>query len=216
MLKPRGCWPLTVALMLAAQGSWAVSPWSLGLTLGPERFVIPSSQGGATVDQMPWAGRLSVHYTWRKNLSIRAGTGFLTGTRLETVTPARGVGSEIETRLWGYPAEIGLTCPMSLREKWSLSPGIGLGYYRLRYEEKARFGDATMTTPYRISGFGGVLSAGLEGRITDRLSLTGEVRSGLVQLRESWSEGSDSTRTAYSRDVRPVWSGMGMGFRWKL
>lgn len=215
MRKPRGLWPLIIALMLAAQGSWAASPWSLGLTLGPERFVIPSSQGGAAVDQIPWAGRLSFQYAWHEHLALRAATGFLTGSRMEKVTPARGNGDEVETKLWGYPAELGLDFPLEVREGLTFLPGAGLGYCRLRYEEKEKIGGTTSSsTMYRLSGFGGILSAGLEARATERLFLFGEVRSGLPLLQESWIEGSDSTQTAYVRDVRPTWSGMALGFRW--
>ena len=215
MRRPRGLWPLAVGVLLAAQGSWAASRWSASLTIGPERFQIASSQGGAAVDQIPWAGRLSFQYAWHEHLALRAATGFLTGSRTEKVTPARGSGDEVETKLWGYPAELGLAFPLEVREGLTFLPGAGLGYCRLRYEEKEKIaGTTSSSTMYRLSGFGGVLSAGLEARATERLFLFGEVRSGLPLLRESWSEGSDSTQTAYVRDVRPTWSGMALGFRW--
>ena len=215
MINPCGLWPLAVGVLLSAQGSWAESRWSTSLTLGPERFGIASSQGGAAVDQIPWAGRLSFQFAWHEHLALRAATGFLTGSRTEKVTPARGSGDEVETKLWGYPAELGLAFPLEVRKGLTFLPGAGLGYCRLRYEEKEKIGGTTSSsTMYRLSGFGGILSAGLEERATERLFLFGEVRSGLPLLRESWSEGGDSTQTAYVRDVRPTWSGMALGFRW--
>ncbi len=213
--KPNGFWSLAVGFLLSAQGSWAESRWSTSFTLGPERFAITSSQGGAAVDHIPWAGRLSFQYSWREHLALRAATEFLTGSRMEKVTPARGTGDEVETKLWGYPVELGLAFPLEVRKGLTFLPGAGLGYCRLRYEEKEKIGGTTSSnTMYRLSGFGGVLSAGLEARATDRLFVFGEVRSGLPLLRESWSEGSDSTQTTYVRDVRPTWSGMALGFRW--
>ena len=213
--KPNGFWSLAVGFLLSAQGSWAESRWSTSFTLGPERFAITSSQGGASVDHIPWAGRLSFQYSWREHLALRVATGFLTGSRTEKVTPARGSGNEVETKLWGYPLELRLAFPLEVRKGLTFLPGAGLGYCRLRYEEKEKIGGTTSSnTMYRLSGFGGVLSAGLEARATDRLFLFGEVRSGLPLLRESWSEGSDSTQTTYVRNVRPTWSGMALGFRW--
>lgn len=210
-----GFWLLINIPMLAAQGSWAASRWSGSLTLGPERFQIASSQGGTAVDQIPWAGRITFGYAWRENLTLRASSGFLTGTRIEKVSPTQGTESQVEARLWGYPAEIGLTFPLELQEGFRFMPGMSLGYFRLHYQEKQKIGGvAAASSLYRLSGFGAIISAGLETKVTERLRLFGDVRAGLPLMRESWTEGSDSTQTAYVQDVRPSWSGMEMGFRW--
>ncbi len=217
MRQRSGFWTFLVGCVLAAQGSWAASRWSASLTLGPERFQIASSQGGAAVDQVPWAGRITLQYAWRKNLAVKLGSGFLTGSRLEKVSPVRGLEEEVRTTLWGYPGEVGLVFPMRLSEGVALLPGLGLGYCRLHYEERQSLGGtAASSTQYRLSGFQGMLTAALEAKAAERLFLVGEVRTGLPWLRETWSEGSDTLRTTFARDVRPTWSGMNLGFRWKL
>lgn len=212
----RGLRLLAFGFVLAApMAIGAASRWNTSLTLGPERFNVPSSQGGAAIDQLPWAGQLAIGYDLRANLTVRVGTGFLTGDRLEKVTPAQGAGSKVEDKLWGYPAEIGLIFPLKLRDGLRFMPGMSLGYYRLHYQEEQTLGGtAAATQSYRLTGFGGVLSGGLEARVSERLFILGEVRAGLPLLRESWTEGSDSTQASYTQDVRPSWSGMGIGFRW--
>lgn len=218
MLDPRGLWPLALGLVLAApMGIGAASRWSASLTLGPERFDIPSTQGGAPVDQVPWSGRLVIGYTMKPSLAVRVGTGYLSGSRVQKVTPSQGTTSQVEDRLWGYSAELGLAFPLKIGEGLHFVPGMSLGYFRLHYEERQTIGGAAQAVQsYRLSGFGGVLSAGVEANVTKRLLLLGEVRAGLPLLRESWTEGANSTNTSYIQDVRPSWSGIGLGLGWRF
>ncbi len=218
MLNSRSLWALALGFVLAAPlGIGAASRWSASLTFGPERFDISSSQGGPAVDQLPWAGRLAVAYALMPALTFRAGTGFLSGNRVQKVTPSQGTTSQVEDKLWGYPFELGLAFPLEISEGLRFRPGMNLGYYRLHDEERQPLdGSAPMVQSYRLSGFGGVLTAGLEARVTERFSLLGEVRACFPLLRESWTEGSNSIRTSYVQDVRPSWSGLGLGVGWQF